>query len=94
MRRLLRGRNPHRTRRISGPPRGGSFRNGSLRPESKLNPCQCGQSWSDPVHNGTVIDTNQPFPDFGLQLVDGRTSRVPAELEPGWQVLLFYRGHW
>jgi len=46
------------------------------------------------MHTGNVIDTNQPFPELRLQLVDGRTLRVPAELEPGWQVLLFYRGHW
>jgi peroxiredoxin len=40
------------------------------------------------------LDNGDRFPDLTADLVRGDTLKLPAGSEPGWTVLLFYRGHW
>ena len=34
------------------------------------------------------------FPSLTLQLIDGRTVRIPEEIPTRYAAVLFYRGHW
>lgn len=40
------------------------------------------------------LDTGDVFPSLTLQLVDGQSLTVPDDLDAGYKVILFYRGHW
>jgi len=40
------------------------------------------------------LDTGDRFPELDLQLISGRTLRLPQELEEGYSVIFLYRGHW
>ena len=40
------------------------------------------------------LDAGDAFPSTRLQLLDGKTLRVPDDLESDYAVVLFYRGHW
>ena len=40
------------------------------------------------------LDAGEVFPSTSLQLVDGRTVRLPDDLATDYAVVLFYRGHW
>jgi len=41
-----------------------------------------------------LLDTGDRFPELDLQLISGRTLRLPQELEEGYSVIFLYRGHW
>ncbi len=43
---------------------------------------------------GSVLDTNDMFPEMELQLVSGETIRLPEATGEGYSVILFYRGGW
>ena len=43
---------------------------------------------------GSVLDTNDMFPEMELQLVSGETIRLPEATGEGYSVILFYRGVW
>lgn len=40
------------------------------------------------------LRNEQPLPRLEAESVDGRSHRLPAEIDDGWAVVLFYRGHW
>jgi hypothetical protein len=40
------------------------------------------------LHNG------DRFPPLTVDLVGGGTLELPGAVDPGWAVVLFYRGHW
>lgn len=40
------------------------------------------------------LDTGATFPEITLNLIDGGTRTLPAQLETPWTFVLFYRGHW
>lgn len=42
----------------------------------------------------TKLDAGVPFPEFSLQVVDGRALALPSGLGTKYTVVLFYRGHW
>ncbi len=44
--------------------------------------------------DGSVLDTNDKFPEIELQLVSGETIRLPEATGEGYSVVLFYRGGW
>jgi len=35
-----------------------------------------------------------PFPDYAVQVVDGRRLTIPADLPGEYSVIIFYRGVW
>ncbi len=39
------------------------------------------------------LNPGDRFPAFEWRLTDGATLRVPDGLAAGWNVILFYRGH-
>jgi peroxiredoxin len=40
------------------------------------------------------LNVGDPFPDYEVRVVDGRTLRLPRDLTGEYSVLLFYRGGW
>ena len=42
----------------------------------------------------TKLDAGDRFPDLELTLVNGGTTRLPADLDNEYSIVLFYRGHW
>lgn len=40
------------------------------------------------------LDTGDRFPELDLQLISGRTLKLPQEFEEGYSVIFFYRGYW
>ena len=40
------------------------------------------------------LNYGDPFPQYLVQTVDGRTLHVPGDLSGEYSVLIFYRGHW
>lgn len=59
-------------------------------------------STRDPFWQGgkTVAKTKQPldagetFPSYEVAMVDGRSVRIPDQLDKEYNVLLIYRGSW
>lgn len=53
-----------------------------------------------PARRKTVAKTKQPldagetFPSYEVALVDGRSVRIPDQLDKEYNVLLIYRGSW
>ena len=43
---------------------------------------------------GEKLQQGDRFPSLTLNLVDGRTLRIPDEMPGRYVALLFYRGHW
>ena len=41
-----------------------------------------------------TLQNDQPFPTINATKLDGADSTLPDDLDPGWSVLLFYRGVW
>jgi peroxiredoxin len=40
------------------------------------------------------LNSGDPFPQYLVQTVAGRTFHIPEDLSGEYSVLLFYRGHW
>jgi peroxiredoxin len=40
------------------------------------------------------LNPGDPFPDYTVRLTDGRTLRIPEELQGEYAVIIFYRGIW
>ena len=40
------------------------------------------------------LDNGDRFPALTVDLVGGGTLELPDSVDPGWAVVLFYRGHW
>jgi peroxiredoxin len=40
------------------------------------------------------LDPGDAFPEMSVSTVEGRTLRLPGDLEGEYAVLLFYRGWW
>jgi len=40
------------------------------------------------------LDSGDAFPTMPITLTDGRTLRLPADLEADYTILLGYRGKW
>ena len=40
------------------------------------------------------LNVGQPFPDYSVSTVDGKTLNIPRDLTGEYSVLLFYRGGW
>ncbi len=40
------------------------------------------------------LTVGQPFPDYSVSTVDGKTLNIPRDLTGEYSVLLFYRGGW
>ena len=40
------------------------------------------------------LDAGDSFPEMTLNLVDGGTLNLPADLKSQFSIVLFYRGHW
>lgn len=40
------------------------------------------------------LDNGDRFPALTADLVGGGTLELPGDTDPGWAVVLFYRGHW
>ncbi|MGD2116678.1 MAG: hypothetical protein PVG07_16615 [Acidobacteriota bacterium] len=40
------------------------------------------------------LNNGDRFPELTVDLVEGGTLELPAGVDPGWAVVLFYRGHW
>lgn len=40
------------------------------------------------------LDAGDSFPEMTLNLVDGGTLQLPADLKSSYSIVLFYRGHW
>ena len=43
---------------------------------------------------GKKLQQGDRFPSLTLQLIDGRTVRIPEEIPTRYAAVLFYRGHW
>jgi len=43
---------------------------------------------------GEKLGIGATFPELSIDLVDGRTMRLPDGLDTKYRVILFYRGHW
>ncbi|MCF8130571.1 MAG: hypothetical protein K9N10_18825 [Deltaproteobacteria bacterium] len=41
-----------------------------------------------------LLDTNDPFPEMELQLLNGKRFKIPEAFGEGYAVFLTYRGHW
>ena len=40
------------------------------------------------------LNNGDRFPSLSADLVGGGTLELPGAVDPGWAVVLFYRGHW
>ena len=40
------------------------------------------------------LDAGDRFPDMTLTLAGGGAITLPEDLDSGYNVILFYRGHW
>ena len=40
------------------------------------------------------LDAGAVFPGYSVELVDGRTFRIPDQLDQEYSILLIYRGSW
>jgi peroxiredoxin len=40
------------------------------------------------------LNSGDPFPEYEVNIVDGRTLRLPSDLTGDYAVLIFYRGSW
>ncbi|MGE5302083.1 MAG: hypothetical protein ACM3TN_02070 [Alphaproteobacteria bacterium] len=40
------------------------------------------------------LNAGDLFPEYAVQIVDGRVLRIPQDLSGEYSVLLFYRGAW
>ena len=40
------------------------------------------------------LQNGQPFPTITAFRLDGGEMTLPDDLDPGWSVVLFYRGLW
>jgi peroxiredoxin len=40
------------------------------------------------------LNVGDPFPEYVVDTVEGKTLRVPQDLSGEYAVLLFYRGGW
>ena len=40
------------------------------------------------------LDAGAAFPRMNLALVGGDTTTLPDDISTGYQIVLFYRGHW
>ena len=40
------------------------------------------------------LDAGELFPAYDITLVDGRTLRIPDQLNNEYSILLIYRGSW
>jgi peroxiredoxin len=40
------------------------------------------------------LGVGDPFPEFFVNTVDGRTLNIPQDLSGEYSLLLFYRGGW
>lgn len=40
------------------------------------------------------LNAGDDFPTLTLNLVGGGASSLPGQLDAGYRVILFYRGHW
>ena len=43
---------------------------------------------------GQKLGIGDAFPEVTLNLVGGGTMALPSDLRGGYNVILFYRGHW
>jgi peroxiredoxin len=41
-----------------------------------------------------LLDSNHRFPELDLQLISGKTLKLPKEAGDGYAVVFFYRGYW
>jgi len=40
------------------------------------------------------LNPGDMFPNYTVPTVDGRTLNIPADIEAGYAVIIFYRGLW
>ena len=40
------------------------------------------------------LNNGDRFPALTADLVGGGSLELPSAIDPGWAVVLFYRGHW
>jgi hypothetical protein len=40
------------------------------------------------------LSAGQAFPSTAIQLGDGRQMTLPDDMEDGYKVVIFFRGHW
>jgi hypothetical protein len=40
------------------------------------------------------LNNGERFPELGVDLVGGDTLDLPGDIDSGWGVILFFRGHW
>ncbi len=44
--------------------------------------------------NCRMLDTGDVFPLLKFDLVNNESITLPQDFGKGWNVLIFYRGHW